>query len=169
MAAVDVPPKSSHQDSRRRIEAFLFREAALLDERRYLEWESLWADVATYWVPAEHEDYDPNERVSLIYDDRETLAKRVERLTGPDSHAEQPAPYVRRIVSNVEVIEDGPDVAVVESNFLALSSRGEVQQTWAGRSTHHLQPTRDGGFLIASKKVVLVNCSSFLTHLPFLP
>jgi benzoate/toluate 1,2-dioxygenase beta subunit len=153
---------------RESVEAFVYREARLLDERRFREWEHLWTDRALYWVPAEHDDYDPGERVSLIYDDRATLAKRVERLTGPDSHSEQPAPHTRRIVSNIEIEDgDGPEV-VVASNFMALCYRRDRQETWGGRTTHHLVPEGDS-FLISYKKVMLVNCSAFLTHLPFLP
>jgi benzoate/toluate 1,2-dioxygenase subunit beta len=175
VAAVDLPPHRSADgqlvpdDAFRRIEAFLFREARLLDERRYLEWERLWTDDAIYWVPSEYDDYDPTTRVSLIYDDRGTLAKRIARLTGPDSHAEQPPAHVRRLVSNVEVTRHDAEVVVVESNFIAVCARGDVQETWAGRSTHHLLPVGDGDFAIESKKVVLVNCMSVLPHLPFLP
>ena len=115
------------------------------------------------------EPYDPGAHVSLIYDDRPTLAKRVERLSGPDADAEQPAAVVRRVVSNVEIVDERAGEVVVESNFVAVTSRREVQEYWGGRTEHHLRPTDDGGFAIAYKKVVLVNCDAFLPHLPFLP
>jgi 3-phenylpropionate/cinnamic acid dioxygenase small subunit len=160
---------------RAEVEAFLFREARLLDERRYAEWEALWTDDGVYWVPAEHGDYDPTRKVSLIFDDRPTLARRIERLTGGDNHAESPAASVCRMVSNVEVMDGtrsngrGPagDV-VVHSTFMAATARRDTEQLWAGRCTHHLRRV-DGELRIAYKRVVLVNCSSFLTHLPFLP
>jgi benzoate/toluate 1,2-dioxygenase subunit beta len=149
------------------VEAFLFQEARLLDERRFRDWEALWADDAVYWVPAEHGDYDPAERVSVIYDDRRTLAKRVERLCGPDAHAEQPPASVRRLISNVEV-SDGDGDVIVESNFMAVTSRGEREGLWGGHVTHRLR--RDNGdWRMSYKKVELVNCASPLTHLPFLP
>lgn len=151
------------------VEQFLFHEARLLDERRFEEWEALWTDDGVYWVPAQDDDYDPNTRVSIIFDDRETLAKRVRRLAGPDSHAEQPPPRTRRVISNVEIANgDDPGTLVVESNFVVVSYRREHQDTWAGRTTHHLRVAGDQ-HEISFKKVVLVNCDSFLTHLPFLP
>jgi len=36
---------------RHRVEAFLYREARLMDEHAYDEWLSLWTADALYWVP----------------------------------------------------------------------------------------------------------------------
>ena len=45
------------------IAQFLFREARLMDEHRYEEWLTLWADDGVYWVPCGHEDTDPLRQV----------------------------------------------------------------------------------------------------------
>ena len=159
---------------RTEIEQFLFREARLLDERAFKEWESLWTDDGVYWVPAEHGDYDPSERISIIYDDRATLALRIARLTGSDAHAESPTPAACRVVSNVEIepaiLTGGraEDIGVY-SVFVAVTVRRGREQFWSGRVTHHLRRAETGDLLIAYKRVTLINCDTFLSHLPFLP
>ena len=45
---------------RQAVEQFLYREARLMDESRYEEWEALWADDGVYWVPCNDDDTDPN-------------------------------------------------------------------------------------------------------------
>ena len=45
LAPADVPAEAYH-----RIAQFLYREARLLDERRYDDWQSLWTDDGMYWI-----------------------------------------------------------------------------------------------------------------------
>src|SRR5512147_3168555 len=85
------------------VERFLYREARLMDEHRYEEWLGLWADDARYWVPCNEDDIDPTRQVSIIYDDRERLQQRVERLMSGSVLAQDPKPRMRRLVSNIEV------------------------------------------------------------------
>ena len=69
----------------REIEDFLYREADLLDERRYDEWLNLFADDLTYWMPMRKnvgwEDRDKDitdeDDTAWIHEDKATLAKRV--------------------------------------------------------------------------------------------
>ncbi|MDH3643622.1 MAG: aromatic-ring-hydroxylating dioxygenase, partial [Gammaproteobacteria bacterium] len=46
-----------------RVEAFLYREARLMDENRYEEWLELFAEECEYWIPSNHEDGDPSREV----------------------------------------------------------------------------------------------------------
>ena len=52
------------------IEEFLYREARLLDERRFEEWMNLFAEDGYYWVPAAPDQKDPYDGVSIFFDDR---------------------------------------------------------------------------------------------------
>ena len=56
---------------------FLYREARLQDEHRFDEWEALWTDDAIYWVPANGEDTDPEQQMSILYDNRSRIALRI--------------------------------------------------------------------------------------------
>jgi 3-phenylpropionate/cinnamic acid dioxygenase small subunit len=153
-------------DERETAERFLFREARLMDEHRYRDWLKLWAEDGVYWVPCNEEDIDPKRHVSIIYDDRERLAQRVERLASGGVLAQDPAPRMRRVLSNIEIEEEGDEVTV-QSNFLLALARGEGQQLWAGRTIHLLR--RDGAsFAIRRKTVHLINADQEMPLLQFL-
>jgi 3-phenylpropionate/cinnamic acid dioxygenase small subunit len=150
------------------VESFLYREARLMDEHRYDEWLALWTeDASCYWVPCNADDIDPTREVSIIYDDRERLVQRVERLMSGSVLAQDPRPRMRRIVSNVEIEQVGTAALSVESNFILALARGKTQQLWAGRSRHALRREQDD-LRIASKKVMLINCDQEMPLLQFL-
>ncbi len=81
--------------NREQIEAFLYREARLIDEHRYDQWLSLWTDEALYWVPCNEDDTDPERQVSIIYDDRGRLGERVARLKSGAAWAQEPKSRMR--------------------------------------------------------------------------
>lgn len=72
--------------------AFLYREARLLDDRRFDEWLGCYAEHAEYWMPAWTDDdeltSDPHTEISLIYyANRKGLEDRVYRLNTERSTA----------------------------------------------------------------------------------
>jgi len=149
------------------IEQFLYREARLMDEGKYREWLSLWTDDAIYWVPCSDDDTDPRRDVSLIYDNRERLVQRVDRLLSGTVLALDPRPLMRRVVSNIEIEADAGSDVTVASNFILAHARWDTQQIWAGRSLHKLR--RDGAtFKIVFKKVMLVNAEQEIPLLQFI-
>jgi benzoate/toluate 1,2-dioxygenase beta subunit len=149
------------------IKAFLLEEANLLDEGRYSEWESLWADEGEYWVPAANEDYDPRWNLSIIYDDRAGLSSRVKRLLSGAAYTQEPRSQLRRTVSNVQLRKSSRQLVEATSNFVLVEFRRHRWTTWAGRIEHRLQqvPT---GFRIQRKTVRLVGCDGALPMLQFL-
>ncbi|OYX52061.1 MAG: hypothetical protein B7Y97_02610 [Sphingomonas sp. 32-66-10] len=148
------------------VEQFLYLEARLQDEHRYDEWEALWASEDTlYWVPR-RQDADPAREVSYIYDNRARLASRIRQLNTGVRHSQAPQSGLRRLISNIEISENGADVEV-QSNFILIESRRANLTTWAGRTTHVLVPAEDG-FRIKRKTVVLVNCAEAIDNLAFL-
>jgi 3-phenylpropionate/cinnamic acid dioxygenase small subunit len=150
------------------VAAFLYREARLMDEHRYQEWLTLWESSDTlYWVPCNDDDIDPRRQVSIIYDDHDRLAQRVERLVSGTVLAQQPRPKMRRIVSNIEPEQEAPDVIAVRSNFILATARAGRQEFWAGHALHRLR-VRDGAHRIFSKKVLLNNSDQEIPLLQFL-
>jgi len=149
------------------IEQFLFREARLMDEHRYEEWLSLWADDAVYWVPCGHEDTDPLRQVSIIYDNRTKLGDRVARLQSGSVMAQDPKPRMRRVISNVAIESSSGVETTVGSNFILVQARNNEQLIWCGRSTYKLR-AEGGGLKIAHKKVLLVNSEQEMPVLQFL-
>jgi 3-phenylpropionate/cinnamic acid dioxygenase small subunit len=153
--------------SRETVERFLYREARLMDEHRYREWLALWSDDGVYWVPCNDDDIDPTRQVSIIYDDRERLEQRVDRLLSGSVLAQDPKPRMRRVISNVEIEpSDGADMTV-RSNFVLALARGGGQQLWAGRTIHVLLAHGDD-FKIRRKTVLLINSDQEMPLLQFL-
>jgi 3-phenylpropionate/cinnamic acid dioxygenase small subunit len=148
-------------------EQFLYREARLADEHRYDDWEALWAEDAIYWVPAGGDETDPSKQMSIIFDNRARIATRVKQLNTGKRHSQTPPSRVRRIVSNVELLEINGEDALVGSNFLAVESRERGTQLWAGRAEHRLR-VADGELKMTSKKVMLVDNDRAVYTLAFL-
>jgi 3-phenylpropionate/cinnamic acid dioxygenase small subunit len=143
------------------LEAFLFEEALLLDERRFRDWMALFADDGTYWVPASPNQDSPFKQVSLFYDDRELMKTRIERLEHPRIHVQTPPSRTAHLVGNVILDEADDDKGEyrVSSTVMMVEYRDDQQRMFAGRQIHKLRRTADG-LRIVQKRVNLVNCDS---------
>jgi len=152
----------------REIERFLYREARLADEFDLDAWESLWTDDALYWVPAGGDDVDPATHMSVIYDNRSRIGLRIKQLKTGKRHTQIPRSRLRRVVSNVELLDSTAEGdLVVGANFVLVESRERGREVWAGRYTYRLRPG-DDGLRMAYKKVTLVDNTRVLPTLSFL-
>jgi 3-phenylpropionate/cinnamic acid dioxygenase small subunit len=147
-----------------RVEQFLYHEARLLDERRFDEWLELFTDDVRYWMPVVFtrergareigDDKDP----AWYDDDKTTLSLRVKRLHTEYAWAEEPPSRTVRIVSNVEVRPAGGNGGELEvySKFLTYKNRLEQETNiFAGTREDLLRVTKEGGFRIAKRKIIL--------------
>ena len=143
-------------------EQFLFHEAHLLDAQQYEAWLDLFTEDATYWVPLERGQKDPQQTSSLIYDDRTLLELRVKQMRHPRAHARSPLARTVHQVGNV-VARD----LVVASTLTVVEFRNERQRLWAGLVEHRL--VRNGAsFRIAGKRIDLVNSEGEIEGLSIL-
>jgi len=142
------------------IEKFLYREARLLDERRFEDWMNLFAQDGYYWVPAVPGQHDPYDAVSIFFDDRAVMKTRLARLDNSKIHSQKPASRTVHYVSNVEIDEhhDTKSELLVRSAVMMLEFRLDKQTSYGGRCRHLLRIKDDGGFEIAWKRVDLINC-----------
>jgi 3-phenylpropionate/cinnamic acid dioxygenase small subunit len=152
---------------RDRVEAFLYREARLMDQHAYDEWFALWTDDALYWVPSNEDDYDPERHVSIVYENRRALEDRIARLKSGAAYAQDPKSRLSRVVSNIEIEPRDSGELIVHSTFNVTALRRRRMDTFAGRAIHVLRPDNDS-FKIASKKVLLVNNDEVINNLTFL-
>ncbi|GGN19881.1 aromatic-ring-hydroxylating dioxygenase subunit beta [Streptomyces fuscichromogenes] len=165
-------PATTHETSvdLRQVEQFLYREARYADEHDYDAWEALWTDDALYWVPAGAPEGDPVQQMSVISDNRSRIATRLKQLRTGKRYAQSPPSHLRRIVSNVEILDDEggePGDLTVGANFVLVESRERGNEMWAGRTTYRLRLV-DGQLRLAYKKVVLVDHDRALPTLSFL-
>ncbi len=151
----------------RHVEQFLYREARYADEHAYDAWEALWTDDALYWVPAGHDSADPATQVSVIYDNRSRIATRLEQLRTGKRHSQSPPSNLRRVISNIEILDSAGQDTIVGANFTLAESRERGVELWAGRTTYRLRVV-DGEIRLAYKKVELVNSDQPLPTMSFL-
>ena len=145
------------------LEGVVQEEARLLDEGRWEEWLGLYDEDGWYWVPHRHDQPNPQEEISIFYDDRMLMETRVRRLEAERSHAQSPGSRTSRVVGRprVEKSEGDGSEYVLTSKFVMLEHRIDAQHVWGGSYTHCLR--RNGkGWRIAWKRVDLVNAEGVL-------
>ena len=153
---------------RQEIEDFLYREAELLDERRYREWLDLLADDVRYWMPIrrnvklgdESEFTRAQSDINWFDEGKETLARRVKQIETGIHWAEEPRSRLSHLVTNVQVQGAEPSLAApqevsVTSRFLIYRNRVETEtDILVGRREDQLR--RNGaGWLLARRKIIL--------------
>jgi len=144
-----------------RIEAFLYREARLLDDRAWDEWLACYAPDASFWMPAWDDDdcpvEDPQAHVSLIYyPNRQGLEDRIFRIKTERSGASTPEPRTAHLIANIETVEARAAEVDVRYNWHTLSHRYKETMSFFG-TTYATIAEREGSLLITAKKVVLKN------------
>jgi 3-phenylpropionate/cinnamic acid dioxygenase small subunit len=146
---------------------FISLEARLADEARYSDWEALWDDDGVYWVPM-RPDADPAKDLSYIYDNRRRIRSRIAQLNSGARHSQTPPSVMRRLISNLELIDRDADTVTVGSNFALYEYRYGIT-VWAGRVVHRIR-VGDGerGPRLAAKTVHLVNAGGPIPTLAFL-
>lgn len=164
MTAVPVP---ADRELLEEVTRFIYREARLQDDHRYDEWESLWTDDGIYWIPANGEGTDPENEMSIVYDNRSRIALRVRQFHTGKRFSQTPRSRLRRIVSNIELLGRDERHVVVTSNAMVFESGRRGDTVWASRNEYKLR--REGCDLrMAVKKVILVNNETALYSMAFL-
>jgi 3-phenylpropionate/cinnamic acid dioxygenase small subunit len=160
----------------REVEQFLYREARLLDDRRFHEWLQLFTDDVRYFMAGRSNRYpkaskaiailDPGryvesdvtgeDELAILDEDKTTLAARVARLDTGMAWAEDPPSRTRHLISNVEV-EPGENEAEVKvyCNFLVYRSRAETEQDFYVGARQDVLRREGGAWKIARRRLVL--------------
>ena len=151
------------------VEEFLYREAELLDERRYEDWLDLFTDDARYFMPMRRNvPRDEPEReftregtdVNWFDEGKETLTRRVRQILTGVHWAEEPPSRICHMVSNVQILTASPpgpmptEVAV-KSRFLVYRNRVETETDFLVGKREDLLRRVDGSWRIARRKIVL--------------
>ena len=144
----------------RKIEEFLYDEAALLDNPDLDSWIKLYTEDGTYWMPVAEDQADPINHVSIFYDDRVMMEVRRRNFVHPRAASKDHKIRSSHIIGNVRISgsNDKGDT-VVTSNFQALVFYRNEQRAFGGRYEHHLVADGDS-FKIRHKKVTLINCDA---------
>ncbi len=154
----------------REIVGFLIREARLLDEQRYDEWEALLADDMIYLIPLHDGEFDPTKHASIASDNRRRLGNRLKQLKTGKRYAQDPPSPMRRLLSNVEIGRTGEGEYLVQCNFALFEFRvqsANEMYIWPGRTEYGLR-RRDAGLALFRKRIDLITVSGPLPSLAFI-
>ena len=160
----------------REVEQFLYREARLLDSRRFHEWLELFTDDIRYWMVNRtnrypksskaiaildldryvEDDVAAEDELAILDEDIQTLKARIARLDTGMAWAEDPPSRTRHIIANIEVEPGETDAELrVYSNFIVYRSRAESEQDFYVGGRQDLLRRVDGGLKIARRKLTL--------------
>ncbi len=137
---------------------FLYREARLLDQRKFTEWNNLFAEHGTYWIPLVEDQPDPVNHLSLAYEDSMMRQVRINRLNHDRAWSQKPRSRTSHMLSVIviEKICDKTNRLVVGSAFQVAEWRSFGLRTFAGLYTHTLLVS-DGHLQIAQKRADLID------------
>jgi 3-phenylpropionate/cinnamic acid dioxygenase small subunit len=149
---------------------FVYREARLIDDRRFAEWYALYADDAYYWIPLTRGQPDGDDHTSLLYEDKLLLQLRIERLSNPRSFSLHPEVRCLHVLQQPEVESADPAANrfVVRTNLLYVETQAERQTVLAAVATHTLSVI-DDALRIRLKRVDLLNCDAPLPSIQLFP
>jgi 3-phenylpropionate/cinnamic acid dioxygenase small subunit len=154
-----------------RVQQWLYREARMLDERRFDLWLDLLDEQIRYRIPSRayvrqghvkdfstwsvDRELDAADALPLIDDDLRALLNRIERLQTGMAWAETPPSISRRLVSNVMILEvdEAGRLSVVSTIFLH-KVRGDSRMLFTAERRDRLVPVGDG-FRLQERYVVL--------------
>jgi 3-phenylpropionate/cinnamic acid dioxygenase small subunit len=139
---------------------FIYREARLLDEKRWDAWYDLFTEDGHYWVPLTRDQPDAESHTSLAFEDRLLLRLRIERLRRrPPS--QQPESWSQHVLQAPEIEAQDGEAWLTRTAFHYAEARGDETQTYAGVVLHHLIE-QDGMPRIRLKRINLLNCDAAL-------
>ena len=145
------------------VQDFLYREAALLDEKKLDEWLALLTDDIHYWMPlrrtttvkeVDREFTRPGD-MALFDDDLQTLNLRVRRLSMGRAWAEDPPSRTRRMVTNIRILHCEGDEILTTCNFQLYRTRlNSEEDSWIGRREDLLRRV-EGELRLARRHIFL--------------
>jgi 3-phenylpropionate/cinnamic acid dioxygenase small subunit len=151
------------------VSEFLYREAEILDERRYEEWLDLLAEDIRYWMPLRRnvkfgdearEFTREGQDINWFDEGKETLVRRVRQILTGVHWAEEPLSRISHLVSNIQLTEVTPSVAQVAE--VAIACRFLIYRNRVERETDILVGKREDrlrrageGWLIVRRKILL--------------
>lgn len=154
MSAAHVPGRDELVD-------FVYREAELLDERRFDLWLALFDEAGRYWIPLAAGQTDACGHASLMLEDKLLLKARIERLAGERTFSQQPESRCQHVLQRPSIVSFEPerDRFILRTRYIYVESRGGAQQVLACTATHTLRSV-DGSLAILEKRVDLLDAGA---------
>src|SRR2546429_7112748 len=131
------------RDTQHAVEQFLYRQAELLDEKRWQDYIDLFAEDGMYWMPPEPSHATWDGMPAIFAEDKNLMTVRMKRVLHPDAWSQRPLWGTNHVVGNVVVERESPNGDVVaRSRFHMMELRRDDLRHFAGLYIHHLQKTK---------------------------
>lgn len=142
---------------------FVVHEARLLDEKRYDEWNALFADDGIYWVPLTPGQPDGIQHTSHLYEDKLLRDLRIERLKSPRAFSQQPPSRGHHLLQTptVETVDAAANRYVVRCEFHYSEAQNDEMNHFVGTTFYELKAV-GGALRMTLKRVNLLNSDAAL-------
>lgn len=145
----------------------IWREAKLLDDKAYKEWDTLWTPDAHYVVPIDPKATDFAASLNLVYDDDRMRKLRITRLTSGYAQSVLSAARTARTLSRFVVVAETDEELEVSSAQVLVGHKREETFLLGADVTHRIRFGPDGP-QIALKVVRLLNSDESIRASGFL-
>ena len=150
----------SKLDLQHDVEQFLYKQADLLDTKRWQDWIDLFSPDAMYWMPPDASYKTWDGQPAIFAEDKNLMTVRMLRVLHPDAWSQRPLWGTNHVVSNVVIrkIARNGDVEV-SSRFHMLEMRRDDVRHFAGSYLHKLKKTKSG-YAIKLQRVDMTNAQA---------
>lgn len=153
-----APKRLYSHDTQQAVEQFLYRQAELLDGKRWQDYIDLFTDDGIYWMPASPEQTTWDGVPSIFAEDKNLMTVRMKRVLHPDAWSQRPLWGTNHVIGNVMIEKEDPKTGdvVARSRFHMMELRRDTVRHFAGSYVHHLKKTK-AGYRIKLQRVDMVN------------
>ena len=153
-------PRASGSTTQHAVEQFLYKQAELLDAKRWQDYIDLFTADGVYWMPADPADKHWDGIPSIFAEDKNLMTVRMKRVLHPDAWSQRPLWGTNHVVGNVIIEKEFPNGDVkARSRFHMMELRRDTVRHFAGSYVHDLKKTA-GGYRIKAQRVDMTNAQA---------
>jgi len=142
------------------VEQFLYRQADLLDSKRWQDWIDLFTPEGIYWMPPERSYATWDGQPAIFAEDKNLMTVRMNRVLHPDAWSQRPLWETSHVVSNISIQKQSKNGDIeVRSRFHMMELRRDDVRHFAGQYTHTLKQTKSG-YRIKLQRVDMANAQA---------
>ena len=158
--AAKKPAPAAGHSTQHAVEQFLYRQAEILDAKRWQGYIDLFTQDGVYWMPADPADRHWDGIPSIFAEDKDLMTVRMKRVLHPDAWSQKPLWGTNHVVGNVIVEKESPNGdVVVRSRFHMMELRRDNVRHFAGGYLHQLKKTPNG-YRIKMQRVDMTNAQA---------
>jgi 3-phenylpropionate/cinnamic acid dioxygenase small subunit len=143
----------------REVEALLYRQSELLDDKAWDEYIGLFTEDGLYWMPPAPHYTTWEGQPAIFIEDRDLMTVRARRVGHARAWSQQAEWSTSHVVSNVVIEKSSPTEVHVRSRFHMMELRRDAMRHFGGSYRHQLRRTPEG-LRIKLQRVDLFNAQA---------